>query len=276
MKFTREELLARFRNEVANGRPIIGAGAGCGLTAKCAELGGIDLLIIYNSGRFRMAGRGSCAGLLAYSDANAVVIDMAKEVLTIVKNTPVMAGVNGTDPFRDMNVFLEQIKSLGFSGVQNFPTVGLFDGTIRQSLEETGMGYNLEVEMIGLAHQKGFLTTPYVFNKSEAEQMAAANADIIVAHMGLTSKGTIGAHTTMTLDQAAQRVQEIADAARKVKPDVLVICHGGPIADPDDAAYIFKHTDVEGFFGASSIERLASEPAMENMTRRFKNLAIQE
>lgn len=274
MKFTREELLARFRNEIASGRPIVGAGAGCGLTAKCAELGGIDLLIIYNSGRFRMAGRGSTAGLLAYSDANAVVIDMAKEVLTIVKNTPVMAGVNGTDPFRDMDVFLEQIKSLGFSGVQNFPTVGLFDGTIRQNLEETGMGYGLEVEMIALAHQKGFLTTPYVFNTKEAEQMAAANADIIVAHMGLTSKGTIGAQTTMTLEQAAQRVQEIADAARRIKPDALVICHGGPIADPDDVTYIFENTDVVGFFGASSIERLAAEPAMEAMTRAFKSLPI--
>lgn len=274
MKFNREELLNRFKQELAKGRPIVGAGAGCGLTAKCAELGGIDLLIIYNSGRFRMAGRGSLAGLLAYSDANAVVLDMAKEVLTVVKKTPVLAGVNGTDPFRDMDVFLDQIKTLGFSGVQNFPTVGLFDGVFRQNLEETGMGYELEVEMVALAHKKGLLTSPYVFNVKEAEMMASAGADIVVAHMGLTNKGTIGAQTTLTLEKSAHSVQEIADAARKINPNILVLCHGGPIADPNDVKYVFENTNVSGFFGASSIERLASEPAMEEMTRRFKNLSI--
>jgi predicted TIM-barrel enzyme len=269
----RQEALARLRREVEAGRPIIGAGAGTGLSAKCAEAGGVDLIIIYNSGRYRMAGRGSLAGLLPYGDANAIVVEMAAEVLPIVKHTPVLAGVCGTDPFRLMPVFLRQIKEMGFSGVQNFPTVGLFDGVFRANLEETGMGYDLEVEMIRQAHTLDLLTCPYVFNPGEARKMAAAGADVLVPHMGLTTSGTIGAQTAISLDEAVQRVQVMHDAATEVNPDILVLCHGGPIALPEDAAYVLERTrGVVGFFGASSMERLPTEMAMTENMRRFKAL----
>ncbi|MEW6635987.1 MAG: phosphoenolpyruvate hydrolase family protein, partial [Actinomycetota bacterium] len=259
----REEALERLRAEVENGRPIIGAGAGTGLSAKCAEAGDVDLIIIYNSGRYRMAGRGSLAGLLPYGDANAIVVEMAAEVLPIVRDTPVLAGVCGTDPFRLMPVFLRQLKEMGFSGVQNFPTVGLFDGTFRQNLEETGMGFELEVEMIRLARELDLLTSPYVFNEDEARKMAGAGADVLVPHMGLTTSGTIGAKTALTLDESVERVQAMANAAREVNPDILVLCHGGPIAEPEDAAYVLENTEgVLGFFGASSMERLPTERAM--------------
>jgi predicted TIM-barrel enzyme len=253
------------------GSPILGVGAGTGISAKFAEAGGADLIIIYNSGRYRMAGRGSLAGLLPYGDANQIVVEMAAEVLPVVEKTPVLAGVCGTDPFRQMEVFLPQIHTLGFAGVQNFPTVGLFDGTFRQNLEETNMGYGLEVAMIRLARQLGMLTCPYVFNTEEARLMAEAGADVLVAHMGLTTKGTIGARTALRLDEAAERVQAIRDAGASVKPDVLVICHGGPIAEPEDARFVLEHTNgVAGFFGASSIERLAVERAITEQTRAFK------
>jgi predicted TIM-barrel enzyme len=246
-------------------------GAGTGISAKFAEAGGADLIIIYNSGRYRMAGRGSLAGLLPYGDANQIVVDMAAEVLPVVKQTPVMAGVCGTDPFRQMDVFLPQLHALGFAGVQNFPTVGLFDGTFRQNLEETNMGYGLEVEMIRVARKLEMLTCPYVFTAEEARLMAEAGADVLVAHMGLTTKGTIGARTALTLDQAAERVQAIRDGGAAVNPDVLVICHGGPIAEPEDARFILEHArGVHGFFGASSIERLAVERAITEQTRAFK------
>ncbi len=270
----RGEALARLRGEVAAGRPIIGAGAGTGLSAKCAEAGGADLIIIYNSGRYRMAGRGSLAGMLPYGDANAIVVEMAAEVLPIVRRTPVLAGVCGTDPFRLMPVFLRQIKEMGFSGVQNFPTVGLFDGVFRVNLEETGMGYGLEVEMIRQAHALDLLTCPYVFTPDEARQMAAAGADVLVPHMGLTTSGAIGAQTAITLDEAVTRVQAMHDAAKEVNPDVLVLCHGGPIATPDDAAYVLARTrGVVGFFGASSMERLPTEIAMTENMRRFKSVS---
>ena len=269
----RQGALARLRREVEAGRPIIGAGAGTGLSAKCAEAGGVDLIIIYNSGRYRMAGRGSLAGLLPYGDANAIVVEMAAEVLPIVKHTPVLAGVCGTDPFRLMPVFLRQIQEMGFSGVQNFPTVGLFDGVFRANLEETGMGYDLEVEMIRQAHALDLLTCPYVFNPGEARKMAAAGADVLVPHMGLTTSGTIGAQTAISLDEAVQRVQAMHDAATEVNPDILVLCHGGPIALPEDAAYVLERTrGVVGFFGASSMERLPTEIAMTENMRRFKAL----
>ncbi len=269
----RTEALRRLRDNVANGRAIIGAGAGTGISAKFAERGGVDLIIIYNSGRYRMAGRGSLAGLLPYGDANAIVVEMAAEVLPVVKNTMVLAGVCGTDPFRLMPVFLKQLKEMGFDGVQNFPTVGLFDGTIRQGFEETGMGYDLEVQMIHEAHKLDMLTCPYVFTPDEARQMAEAGADVLVPHMGLTTKGAIGAQTALTLDESAQRVQAMRDAAVAVNPDIIVLCHGGPIAEPEDAQYIFDHTEgIAGFFGASSIERLAVEPAIEEQARRFKRL----
>ena len=267
----RDEALRRLRQSVASGNPIIGAGAGTGISAKFAEQGGVDLIIIYNSGRYRMAGRGSLAGMLPYGDANAIVVEMASEVLPVVKNTMVLAGVCGTDPFRLMPVFLRQIKELGFDGVQNFPTVGLFEGNFRTNLEETGMGYGLEVEMIRQAHELGLLTCPYVFNPDEAVAMTQAGADVLVPHMGLTTKGTIGAHTALTLAEAAQRVQAMRDAAVRVNPNVLVLCHGGPIAEPADAQYILDHTEgVVGFFGASSIERLAVEPAITEQARKFK------
>jgi predicted TIM-barrel enzyme len=268
-----QEALARLRRTIAEGGVIMGAGAGTGLSAKCAEAGGADLIIIYNSGRYRMAGRGSLAGCMPYGDANAIVVEMAGEVLPIVRETPVLAGVCGTDPFRLMPVFLEEIKRIGFSGVQNFPTVGLCDGQFRQNLEETGMGFGLEVEMIRAAHEAGLLCTPYVFDADQARAMAGAGADVIVAHMGLTTKGQIGATTALTLEAAAVRVQEIRDAAVSVKPDIIVLCHGGPIAEPDDAQYVLEHTTgVAGFFGASSMERLPTEVAITENMRRFKRI----
>jgi predicted TIM-barrel enzyme len=272
----REEALGRLRAQVAAGKPIIGAGAGTGISAKSAEAGGVDLIIIYNSGRYRMAGRGSLAGMLPYGDANAVMLDMAREVLPVVRHTPVLAGVCGTDPFRIMEVFLPQLKTMGFSGVQNFPTVGLFDGVFRANLEETGMGYGLEVEMIRAAHDLDLLTCPYVFTPEEARAMAEAGADVLVPHMGLTTSGTIGAQTALTLDESVARVQAMHDAAKAVNPDVLVLCHGGPIAEPDDAAYVLKHTHgIVGFFGASSMERLPVETAIANNVRRFKGIPVQ-
>ncbi|MDQ4082771.1 MAG: phosphoenolpyruvate hydrolase family protein [Actinomycetota bacterium] len=272
---TREEALAQLRAQVTSGHPIIGAGAGTGLSAKCAEAGGADLIIIYNSGRYRMAGRGSLAGLLPYGDANAIVVDMAREVLPVVKQTPVLAGVCGTDPIRLMPVFLRELKEIGFGGVQNFPTVGLFDGTFRANLEETGMGYALEVEMIRRARELDLLTAPYVFTEEEARAMAEAGADVLVPHMGLTTSGTIGAQTAISLDEAVERVQEMHDAAREVRGDVLVLCHGGPIAEPEDAQYVLERTDgVVGFFGASSMERLPTEVAMTENMKRFKQIQV--
>jgi len=271
----REDALHRLRTKVAEGRPVIGAGAGTGISAKFSERGGVDLIIIYNSGRYRMAGRGSLAGLMAYGDANAIVVEMAREVLPVVSDTMVLAGVNGTDPFRLMPVFLSQIKEMGFDGVQNFPTVGLIDGVFRANLEETGMSYSLEVDMIAEAHRIGLLTSPYVFDADSARAMAEAGADILVAHMGLTTSGSIGAETALTLEDSARRVQEMRDAAVEVNPEILVLCHGGPIAEPDDAAYIFAHTTgIAGFFGASSIERLAAEPAIESQAKRFTELRL--
>lgn len=271
----RDEALRRLRQSVAEGRPIIGAGAGTGISAKFSERGGVDLIIIYNSGRYRMAGRGSLAGLLPYGDANAIVVEMAGEVLPVVKDTMVLAGVCGTDPFRLMPVFLRQLKEMGFDGVQNFPTVGLFDGTFRDNLEETGMSYGLEVEMIRQARKLDLLTCPYVFTPEEARAMAEAGADVLVPHMGLTTKGAIGAETALTLEESAKRVQAMRDAAVEVNPDILVLCHGGPIAEPKDAQYIFDHTEgIGGFFGASSIERLATEPAIEGQARKFKQLRL--
>ena len=271
--FTREQCLQRLRAQVAAGRPIIGGGAGTGLSASCAEAGGIDLLIIYNSGRFRMAGRGSLAGMMPYGDANQIVMDMAREVLPVVPNTPVLAGVCGTDPFRIMKLFLREVQAAGFSGVQNFPTVGLIDGTFRQGLEETGMGFDMEVEMIRQAHELGLLTCPYVFTEDEARAMAKAGADVLIPHMGLTTKGDIGARTALTLEEAARRVQALYDAAKAINPDILVLCHGGPIAEPEDAAYILEHTKgVVGFFGASSIERLPTEVAITQCVKQFKGM----
>ena len=268
---TRAEAVARLSGQVEAGRPIIGAGAGTGLSAKCAEAGGADLIIVYNSGRYRMAGRGSLAGLLPYGDANAIVVEMAGEVLPVVERAPVLAGVCGTDPFRLMPAFLRQLKELGFAGVQNFPTVGLFDGTFRANLEETGMGYALEVEMIRAARELDLLTAPYVFDEESARAMTLAGADVLVPHMGLTTSGTIGAHTAITLDEAVERVQAMHDAAKEVDPDVLVLCHGGPIAEPEDAAYVLDRTrGVVGFFGASSMERLPTEVALTENMRRFK------
>ena len=275
MRISREECLKRLRQSVSDGKPIIGGGAGTGLSAKCAEMGGIDLIIIYNSGRYRMAGRGSLSGLMPYGDANAIVMEMASEVLPIVKDTPVQAGVCGTDPFREMPVFLKQVMDIGFSGVQNFPTVGLIDGVFRQNLEETGMGYDLEVEMIRLAHEMDLLTSPYVFSEDDARKMAEAGADVLVPHMGLTTKGAIGAKTALTLEEAAKRVQALHDAAKAVNPDILVLCHGGPIAEPEDAQYILENTTgVVGFFGASSIERLPTEKAISGQVRSFKNMRM--
>jgi predicted TIM-barrel enzyme len=269
----RAEILRQLKALVAAGGVIVGAGAGTGLSAKCAEAGGVDLIIIYNSGRYRMAGRGSLAGMMPYGDANAITVEMASEVLPIVKHTPVLAGVCGTDPFRLMPHFLKQIKGMGFSGVQNFPTVGLIDGTFRQGLEETGMGYALEVDMIREAHALDLLTTPYVFNPEEAVAMTQAGADIIVAHMGLTTKGNIGAKSALTLDQSVDRVQAICDAAKSVRREVLVICHGGPIAEPEDAEYVLSRTKgVAGFYGASSMERLPTEVAITETARRFKQV----
>ena len=270
-----EESLKKLRDQVARGRPIIGAGAGTGISAKFAERGEIDIIIIYNSGRYRMAGRGSLAGMLPYGDANAIVIEMGAEVLPVVKHTPVLAGVCGTDPFRLMPVFLRQLKQMGFDGVQNFPTVGLFEGMLRAGLEETGMGYGLEVDMIGEAHRLGFLTCPYVFDVDSARAMTEAGADVLVPHMGLTTSGSIGAYTALTLEESAKRVQAMRDAAAAVRSDILVLCHGGPIATPEDAQYILDHTEgIAGFFGASSVERLAVEPAIEEQARAFKSLKL--
>ena len=275
MAVMKQDYLGRLRDVADSGRPIIGAGAGTGISAKCAEAGGADLIIIYNSGRYRMAGRGSLAGLLAYGDANAIVVEMASEVLPVVKHTPVLAGVNGTDPFRLMRHFLLQLRDLGFAGVQNFPTVGLIDGVFRANLEETGMGYELEVQMIREASAMGLLTCPYVFDEEQARLMARAGADIIVAHAGLTTKGTIGAKTALTLDQAVTLVQSIRDAAASVNPQILVICHGGPVAEPEDAAYVLSRTQgVAGFFGASSVERLPAEWAITEQVQRFKSIRL--
>jgi predicted TIM-barrel enzyme len=270
---TRAEILSAFRRKIAEGRPIIGGGAGTGLSAKCAEAGGIDLIIIYNSGRYRMAGRGSLAGLMPYGDANAIVMDMAREVLPVVARTPVLAGVCATDPFRVMSRFLREVRDAGFAGVQNFPTVGLIDGKFRQGLEETGMGYSLEVAMIAEARRLELLTCPYVHNAQEAREMAMAGADVIVPHIGLTVKGLIGARTAIDLDEAASLVQAMADAARAERDDVIVLCHGGPIAEPEDVDLIFRKTrGIAGFFGASSIERLPTEPAIIEQVRRFTAL----
>ncbi len=268
---TRSEIIAKFKEEVKNGKILVGVGAGTGITAKSSEAGGADMLIIYNSGRYRMAGRGSLAGLLSYGDANQIVVEMGAEVLPVVKHTPVLAGVCGTDPFRVMDVYLRQLKAQGFNGVQNFPTVGLIDGVFRQNLEETGMGYGLEVEMIRKAHELDMLTCPYVFDPEQAKAMAEAGADILVAHMGLTTKGTIGAKTALTLDDCVEKIKAIIAAGRSVRPDIMVICHGGPIAEPDDAAYIIhKIPEIDGFFGASSIERFAAERGIKAQAAAFK------
>jgi predicted TIM-barrel enzyme len=271
MTISRDEALRRLRERIDQKIPIVGGGAGTGISAKFEEAGGIDLIIIYNSGRFRMAGRGSLAGLMPYGDANRIVIEMASEVLTVVKDTPVLAGVCASDPFRIIDKFLDEVKSVGFAGIQNFPTVGLIDGQFRANLEETGMGYDKEVELISLARKKDLLTTPYAFNTSEAEQMAAAGADVIVAHMGLTTKGSIGAESGRTLDDSVRDVQAISDAAHGVSKDVIVLCHGGPIAMPEDAEYVLQRTkSVDGFYGASSMERLPVETALTTQTEAFK------
>ncbi|MFU1779951.1 phosphoenolpyruvate hydrolase family protein [Haloarcula japonica] len=277
MEFARTESLERLESTVQDDEPIIGAGAGTGISAKFAERGGVDLLIIYNSGRYRMNGRGSLAGLLSYGDANEIVLEMGQEVLPVVEDTPVLAGVNGTDPFREMDVFIEDLRRRGFSGVQNFPTVGLIDedSSFRKNLEETEMGYDKEVEMIREASEQGMLTCPYVFDESQAREMTEAGADVIVSHMGLTTSGDIGAETALSLDEAAERVQAHHDAAKSINDDVMVICHGGPIAWPEDAQYVLNNTDgVVGFFGASSIERLATEDAIEKQAREFKDMTV--
>ncbi len=272
---SRAEALARLRSQAAAGVPIIGCGAGTGISAKCAEAGGADLIIIYNSGRYRMAGRGSLAGLLAYGDANGIVVEMAAEVLPVVKRTPVLAGVNGTDPFRLMPVFLKQLKEMGFTGVQNFPTVGLIDGVFRANLEATGMGYDKEIEAIALAHQLDMLTTPYVFDTDQAAEMAKAGADMLVAHVGLTTGGTIGAGVALTLDEAIERVMQIAEAGRKVNPDILVICHGGPFDEPETVGVaLARMPGIAGFFGATSIERLPTERAITAQVKQFKALKL--
>ncbi|MFK8082955.1 MAG: phosphoenolpyruvate hydrolase family protein [Granulosicoccus sp.] len=269
----RTSLLKRFKTMIADGIPIIGGGAGTGLSAKCEEQGGIDLIVIYNSGRYRMAGRGSLAGLLAYGDANQIVVDMASEVLPVVSKTPVLAGVNGTDPFRDMDVFLDELKRLGFAGVQNFPTVGLIDGNFRANLEETGMSFQLEVDMIAKAHAKDLLTTPYVFGEEDAGAMARAGADIVVCHLGLTTGGSIGAETALTLEQCPALVDAWAQAAMAVNPEVIVLVHGGPVAHPEDAEYVLNNTKhCHGFYGASSMERLPTEVALTEQTVRFKSI----
>ena len=272
-RIPREEILTKFRHMIDKGLPIVGGGAGTGLSAKCEEAGGIDLIVIYNSGRYRMAGRGSLAGLLAYGNANDVVMEMSREVLPVVRETPVLAGVNGTDPFCNFDYFLDQLSAVGFSGIQNFPTVGLIDGTFRANLEETGMGYGLEIDLVARARRKDMLTTPYVFNTDNAKEMTRAGADIIVAHMGLTTGGAIGAETALTLEDCVGEINAIADAARTVRDDVMVICHGGPIAMPDDAAFILDNCPgCHGFYGASSMERLPTENALIAQTREFKGL----
>lgn len=272
-KMTRAEIIAKFKEERKNGKILLGVGAGTGITAKSSEAGGADMLIIYNSGRFRMAGRGSLSGLLSYGDANQIVVEMGAEVLPVVKHTPVLAGVCGTDPFRVMEIYLKQLKDMGFNGVQNFPTVGLIDGVFRQNLEETGMGYGLEVDMVRAAHELDMLTCPYVFDPEQAKAMAEAGADVLVAHMGLTTKGTIGAKTALTLDDCIERIKAILKAGKAVNPDIMVICHGGPIAEPDDAQYVISRIkEIDGFFGASSIERFAAERGIKAQTEAFKDI----
>ena len=275
-RFQRSALLDKFKAMLARGEPIVGGGAGTGLSAKCQEAGGIDLIVIYNSGRYRMAGRGSLAGLLAYGDANQIVVEMAAEVLPVVQRTPVLAGVNGTDPFRLMEVFLGQLKSMGFAGVQNFPTVGIIDGTFRANLEETGMSYGLEVDMIAAAHAKDMLTTPYVFSADEATAMAKAGADIVVCHLGLTTGGSIGAETALKLEDCPAKVDAWAEAALQVRRDIIVLVHGGPVSSPDDASFIINNTrNCHGFYGASSMERLPTEVALTEQTRKFKAIGRQ-
>ena len=275
-RFERSALLDKFRAMVARGEPIVGGGAGTGLSAKCQEAGGIDLIVIYNSGRYRMAGRGSLAGLLAYGDANQIVVDMAAEVLPVVRHTPVLAGVNGTDPFRLMDVFLDSLKAMGFAGVQNFPTVGIIDGTFRANLEETGMSYGMEVDMIAAAHARDMLTTPYVFNADEAAAMAKAGADLVVCHLGLTTGGSIGAGTALKLADCPAKVDAWAEAALGVRRDAIVLVHGGPVASPEDAAFIMRNTkNCHGFYGASSMERLPTEVALTEQTRKFKLIGRQ-
>jgi predicted TIM-barrel enzyme len=277
MAQSRQQILRRLRKLVTQQKPIIGGGAGTGISAKFEEAGGVDLIVIYNSGRYRMAGRGSLAGLMPYGDANAIVMEMAAEVLTVVTDTPVLAGVCGTDPFRQIPMFLKQVKEVGFAGVQNFPTVGLYDGLFRKNLEETGMGYGLEVEMIRVAHEMDLFTSPYCFNPDEARAMAKAGADIIVAHLGLTTKGSIGASTAVNLEEAHQKVQEIADAAKSVNKDVLVLCHGGPISEPQDAEYVLHRTKgVHGFYGASSMERLPVERAITETMKSYKAIKLKK
>jgi predicted TIM-barrel enzyme len=272
-RIARQDILKKFRAMIRRGEPIIGGGAGTGLSAKCEEAGGIDLIVIYNSGRYRMAGRGSLAGLMAYGNANEIVLEMAREVLPVVKQTPVLAGVNGTDPFMIADDFLSRLAELGFSGVQNFPTVGLFDGTIRAQLEETGMGYGLEVDLIRAAHDRDLLTTPYVFSEQNAVDMAKAGADIVVCHLGLTAGGAIGAETALTLKDCVPHINAWASAAREVKADIIVLCHGGPIARPVDARYILRNCrQCHGFYGASSMERLPAEVALTETTRKFKRI----
>ncbi len=273
MAITRSEILANLRAKIARNEPIIGGGAGTGISAKCEEAGGIDLIVIYNSGRYRMAGRGSLAGLLAYGNANDIVLELAREVLPVVKKVPVLAGINGTDPIVNWDYFLRRIKEEGFAGVQNFPTVGLIDGLFRANLEETGMSYSLEVEAIATAHQMDLLTTPYVFSPEDAKNMALAGADILVPHMGLTTAGTIGAQTAKTLEECVPLIDECVAAARAVRPDIICLCHGGPIANPEDAAYILQHCKgIQGFYGASSMERLPTEIAIKEQVRKFINI----
>lgn len=274
-RFERKDLLAKYHDMIAKRQPIIGGGAGTGLSAKCEEAGGIDLIVIYNSGRYRMAGRGSLAGLLAYGNANEIVVDMAREVLPVVSHTPVLAGVNGTDPFMLRDHFLDGLKAMGFSGIQNFPTVGLFDGSFRKNLEETGMGYGLEVDLITAAHEKDMLTTPYIFSADEAVAMTKAGADIIVVHMGPTTGGAIGAETSLKLKDCPAIINECADAAKKIRKDVIVLCHGGPISSPEDAAYVLQNTKgIHGFYGASSMERLPTELALTQQTKNFKSISF--
>jgi predicted TIM-barrel enzyme len=273
-RIARKSILEKFRGMIARGEPIVGGGAGTGLSAKCEEAGGIDLIVIYNSGRYRMAGRGSLAGLMAYGNANEIVMDMAREVLPVVRHTPVLAGVNGTDPFMITDLFLRQVAEAGFSGVQNFPTVGLIDGLFRKNLEETGMGYGIEVEMVRRARELDLLTTPYVFCEDDARAMAGAGADIVVCHMGLTTGGSIGAETALTLADCVPKINAWARAAKAVNPDVIVLCHGGPIAMPDDASYILRNCpECHGFYGASSMERLPAEAALTEQTRKFKRIS---
>ncbi|MCR9206671.1 MAG: phosphoenolpyruvate hydrolase family protein [bacterium] len=274
MTQSRESILAGFREKQAAGKPIIGGGAGAGISAKCEEEAGIDLIVVYNSGRYRMAGRGSLSGLLPYGNANEIVKELAPEILTAVKHTPVLAGVCGTDPFLLRDHFLQELKSLGYAGVQNFPTVGLIDGTFRANLEETGMSFQLEIECIAAAHEMDLLTTPYAFDAEQARELTTAGADIIVAHMGLTTSGTIGAQTAMTLDDSVRLVSEIASAARDVRSDVFVLCHGGPIAEPDDAQYVMDRCPIDGFYGASSMERLPTERAITSQVRSFVDLKL--